>query len=389
MGVKFPKIINWPEPKKHYYEHPLCTLPERLLPIVCDHKKHLVANPKHLAWCMWRYDLLHRACRYHGYETNNPKYPLLDSPETDWPGWKQDELDLMYSAWGCSMAESGPWYRDIINGPVPKPKMTFDEWVDLLTNVEYRYSSLYPDRHAVANHLLMVIGNGYGWTKDGYISRGDGIEEANFWGFTQIEQEIPASIRDPINDLCKTPQIKRAVDYLLEITADYNNLSGKEQREFEDRRWRDRHSDFSSLQKRIKQAEELLEKTEKKRLGAKEYEKQATEKAAEAKRKEEEERAASEKRRLTNLYPPGTYALAGGMPDNAHLSYVREVYRLVRMILDGVATTYGEKGTDRPFSDKERKWAKKVEARCVSLLPELKNKNHGASAGKTRRTTRA
>lgn len=108
---------------------------------------------------------------------DNPKYkiemcdPLNEKIE-----------NLIYDAWGMhvmDMDEPISWkefLQTVVHGKVLsafdkkmlKENKTFDEWVEVLTDPEYRYQ--YDSRREVANHLLCTIGNGYGY-KDGFIIR--------------------------------------------------------------------------------------------------------------------------------------------------------------------------------------------------------------------------
>lgn len=112
---------------------------------------------------------------------DNPKYKIeMCEP-------KNEKIeDYIYDAWGMHVSNDyGPgWeeFHQIMTSGKPlseievkllKPNKTFDEWVEILTDPNYRYSSIYPNRQAVADHLLCVIGNGYEF-KNGFIIAGAG-----------------------------------------------------------------------------------------------------------------------------------------------------------------------------------------------------------------------
>ena len=112
---------------------------------------------------------------------DNPKYKIeMCDPENDEIG------NYIYDAWGMHVSNGyGPGWEEFgqivkhgrpltdLDKKMLKQNKTFDEWVDVLTDPNYRYSSMYPDRRSVADHLLCVIGNGYGF-KNGFV-----IEEAS------------------------------------------------------------------------------------------------------------------------------------------------------------------------------------------------------------------
>lgn len=107
---------------------------------------------------------------------DNPKYKIeMCEPE-------DDEIEnYIYDAWGMHVLNDfGPHWDEFstivlhgkplsnIEQKMLKPQKTFDEWVEILTDPDYRYSSLYQNRRSVANNLLCTIGNGYGF-KDGFV----------------------------------------------------------------------------------------------------------------------------------------------------------------------------------------------------------------------------
>ena len=110
---------------------------------------------------------------------NNPKYEIGDHIDY----LNEDIENLIYDAWGLHVKDYEEVkyptikdVRDLILGgtkelsdfekKLRKQNKTFDEWVDIKTDPQYRYSSLYGDRKSVADHLLCVIGNGYGYNKE-------------------------------------------------------------------------------------------------------------------------------------------------------------------------------------------------------------------------------
>lgn len=108
---------------------------------------------------------------------NNPKYKIeMCDPENE------EIENYIYDAWGMHVENNAiepsfdEFYDLVVNGKelteikkkFLKPNKTFDEWVECLTHPDYAYSDLYPNRKSVADHLLCVIGNGFGF-KNGFI----------------------------------------------------------------------------------------------------------------------------------------------------------------------------------------------------------------------------
>lgn len=116
--------------------------------------------------------------KYHQCD-DNPKYKIeMCEPENE------EIENYIYDAWGMHVSNDyGPGWEEFeqtmksgrllteLDKKMLKQNKTFDEWVEVLTDPGYRYSSV--DRRSVADHLLCVIGNGYGF-KDGFV-----IEEAS------------------------------------------------------------------------------------------------------------------------------------------------------------------------------------------------------------------
>jgi len=186
-----------------------------------------------------------------GEETNywdcedNPKYKIeMCNPHND------EIENLIYDAWGMHVMDSeGKNHIDskefinlIKNGKtltdiekkMLKLNKTFDEWVEIKTDPNYRYKSLYPNRKSVADHLLCTIGNGYGWNKDGFI-----IEEASgadqdkaLYGDWQNAKFGP-QIQPMVNAILSMPQVARTIDAAKEFIQDLK----KKREEEEKKRW--------------------------------------------------------------------------------------------------------------------------------------------------------
>ena len=118
----------------------------------------------------------HGIVKKRGYSCeNNPKYELGDTINYN----SEENENLIYDAWGMHVSNDGnemtyDEIRDLVLKGKPlsefeikfrKPNKTFDEWVEVLSDKQFKYSRMYPDRRSVADHLLCTIGNGYGYSK--------------------------------------------------------------------------------------------------------------------------------------------------------------------------------------------------------------------------------
>jgi hypothetical protein len=141
-------------------------------------------NLPQLAKLGYIYNTLWYAGRHASYEkvieknqnNDNPKYKIeMCNPIND------KIENYIYDAWGMHVSNGfGPsWVTfktTVLDGKVLdgvevkllKPNKTFDEWVDIFTDENYNYNSMFPDRRRVLDYLLCTIGTGYGY-KDGFI----------------------------------------------------------------------------------------------------------------------------------------------------------------------------------------------------------------------------
>lgn len=173
---------------------------------------------------------------------NNPKYKIeMCNPQND-------EIEgLIYSAWGMhvTMGNDPISFSDfnkiIKDGKVlsslEKKKLklnkTFDDWVDIFTDPEYRYHKSYPNRKSVSENLLCVIGNGYEWNKDGFICERNGSSLYGDWENAKFRDDIQVLV----NTIMDTPEVK--------LTLDSNKKYIEE--EIEKRKAKEKKSMFSSL----------------------------------------------------------------------------------------------------------------------------------------------
>ena len=142
--------------------------------------------------------------------------------------------NLVYDAWGMHVrdghTEKATTFDDfkkiILEGRettdferrMLKVNKTFDEWVELLTNKQYKYHSLYKTRRSVADHLLCVIGNGYGMNKDGFIIQeaSGADQDLSLYGDWQNAKFHP-EIQAVVDQLLATPEVKQTIDTYAEV----------------------------------------------------------------------------------------------------------------------------------------------------------------------------
>jgi len=172
-----------------------------------------------------------------GHCEDNPKYKIeMCEPKTE------EAEDLIYDAWGMHVEnevnkETFEEFSEIIkNGrsysdfekKLRKKNKTFDEWVEVLTNENYKYSSLYPNRISVADHLLCVIGNGYDVNEDGYIVNSSGGNEFGEWENAEFEIQ---EIQDMVDRIISYPEVKETFDVLQSFLKKEEKKKIKKSRE--------------------------------------------------------------------------------------------------------------------------------------------------------------
>lgn len=294
----------------------------KILDIVYKNFEYLKQHPKHLAWCMLNYDLADLAARYSGYDTDNPKYPILDG---DWPKLTQDEKDLWYQSWCVAIPDD--YIIDDVTDNSVKLNMTFDDWHTLMGG----------NRLSICNTLFFVNGSGLEWSKDGYIMRGsEGIDEALFYGFTLCEAEIPEKIRKSIQKITSDQRINVEFDKRYQRVIAFNNLD-RNAKNIELRRMRDEafEKNNPSLVKLIAELEEYKKDPK--------FKEAAEKIQAEKITPEQEKRKEADSKGLV-FYPfSEDFNNLSSMPDNAHPSYIKEGIIVAQIIADGKAFTYGDR----------------------------------------------
>ena len=161
---------------------------------------------------------------------NNPKYkiemcePLNDKIE-----------DIIYDAWGMHVEDLGKpisseyFFKLIKEGRTlsefelkqRKPNKTFDEWVEILTNSQYKYSSLYSDKNSVIRHMFCTTGSGYKLNKEGFIceTASGADEDIDLYG--DWENAIfREDIAKQVDIILSQPEVKQTLDDYYAFTVE-------------------------------------------------------------------------------------------------------------------------------------------------------------------------
>lgn len=153
---------------------------------------------------------------------DNPKYKIeMCEP-------KNEKIeDYIYDAWGMHVSNDyGPgweeFYKIMTSGKDMselelkklKPNKTFDEWVEILTDPSYKYSDMYPDRRSVADHLLCVIGNGYGF-KNGFIIKEAGGADQDTTDYGNWENvKFRDDIQLVVDTIIADPEVEKVLRHV-------------------------------------------------------------------------------------------------------------------------------------------------------------------------------
>ena len=157
----------------------------------------------------------------------NPKYKI----EMCNPNNEHNE-NLIYDAWAMHVTRGNdsPSYKEfyevVKNGrplseldkKMLKPNKTLEDWVEVLTDEDYRYSSHYPNRKAVLNNLLCTIGTGYSMSPDGFIINSSGGAGQDKGAYGDWEN---AKFREDIQELVDSILAKETVKMTLDKSKEY------------------------------------------------------------------------------------------------------------------------------------------------------------------------
>lgn len=164
---------------------------------------------------------------------NNPKYEIQDNIK-----YINDTIEnIVYDAWGLHVSNeptemSFAEIKTLVLEGKPlsefeikyrTPNKTFDQWVEILTDEQYQYHSMYPDRRRVADHLLCTIGNGYGYnptTGMVFNEAGGADQDQDIYGDWENVTFDP-KIKPIVDKILANPMVQLAVDAYTELISSY------------------------------------------------------------------------------------------------------------------------------------------------------------------------
>lgn len=252
---------------------------DSILTVIKDNQHYLTKaeNLPQLAKLGYMYNTLWYAGRTASYEGVLEKTVIVEDNETyechqceDNPKYKIEMCDpengeiedYIYDAWGMHVSnEFGPNWDEfstiVLHGrplskleqKLLKPQKTFDDWVDNLTDPEYQYSMLYPNRRAVANNLLCTIGTGYGY-KDGFIMyEASGADQDSTDYGDWINAKFREDIQELVNQIMVDPEVELVIRTTEELKKKQKEKKEKEKKEERERLMRLLTKDMSSGEK--------------------------------------------------------------------------------------------------------------------------------------------
>lgn len=172
------------------------------------------------------YDVTHQC-------ENNPKYEISEKLFYN----NQHQEDVVYDSY-CSICDfdrerntiitSESWQKLKNKNPEKlsnfqklknKKNKTWNEWVVMLTDDNFRYKSVYPDEWSVRNHLLCCIGNGYNWNKDGFICENmpNGTDKSDYQGWEYSYKKLPNRIKSNLDKINNNQHVKNVLNTAYEI----------------------------------------------------------------------------------------------------------------------------------------------------------------------------
>ena len=247
------------------------TIIDTILTLIKDNQEYLTKqeNLPQLAKLGYMYNTLWYAGRVcWGYDgiiskhddcEDNPKYKIEEVEPLN-----EKIENLVYDAWGMHVSNSTEAidfmkFTDVLfvdkeltkfERKLLKINKTFDEWVEVLTDKRYKFSSLYKTRRSVANHLLCVIGNGYGLNKEGFViaeAGGADQDKALYGNWENVR--FNGAIEKTVRDLVANPIVKQTLDVFAKHIDNWNKKqnrkTAKEEKEFRESLKRLKPNDMS------------------------------------------------------------------------------------------------------------------------------------------------
>lgn len=198
-------------------------LTDRILEVVINDWDYFKARPKHLAWAMMNFSLVHYAGRMIDSCSENPKYLVLNAGEK----LSEEDSNLLYGAWGVTVSNQRAFPDTNPKLPLEsKSNKTLDEWIELCTDRNYEFCSIFPDAHSVESHLMCCYGTGMGWNKEGFITYTgpSDVDESMFANYTRAEDEIRPDLKEQILKIRSNPLIIHHInDYLKDAEINAGN----------------------------------------------------------------------------------------------------------------------------------------------------------------------
>lgn len=269
---------------------------------------------------------------------NNPKYELGDTIK-----YLNSEIeDLVYDAWGMHVSNDGNemTFEEIknliLNGKelsdfekeYRQPDKTFDQWVKLLTDKRYRYSSMYPNRQSVADHLLCVIGNGYGYNKETGVvfnEAGGADQDQDVYGEWE-NAKFDSEIQKIIEAVLVVPELQIAIDAQRKSTLEWKRKNKED----------DDLSKMAFLKAFLPLVNKQLEKINKPALtiDSPEFE-DVVEKYKEGRLKEIMGQGYQEypEKKRKEYYPICNYSIITMFDERTHLSYIKAALEICEDIV--------------------------------------------------------
>lgn len=219
---------------------------DKVLLIIEDEQEYLTKpeNLPQLAKLGYIFSTLHRVGRvaygYNGVVLKDRSCEGNPKDKIESLDYINNEIgDLVYDAWSMHYSDSEqvtPNYENFckfvfggrtltdIEIRLKKKNKTFDDWVEIMTDPNYRYYSLFPSRQRVADYLLCVIGTGYSLSDEGYVTQdaGGGDKDIAIYGDWE-NAKFSKRIEDAIKYIVINKLVAEGLDALNKIEEDTLN----------------------------------------------------------------------------------------------------------------------------------------------------------------------